>query len=284
MIGRKMLHAVGLVLLGVLAGSCNKDQTTAPTPTTPSLTVGQASFNLHVGDSASTTISGGTPPYVLVNKGDTTKVLPSLSGSSLSVRAVGLGTSSIIVNDNSSPAMSMTIQVVVSIPPLNAGQSSFNLIVGDSSSTTISGGTPPYLIVDKGDTTKVLPSLTGSSFAVRALAAGSSTIIVGDHSSPALTKSIGVTVSPRPLIANPPSVTLVGTTPQNVTISTGIHPYSIFQQPAPGLATAQFVNANLDTVVLVITGVSTATGATSVVVRDASTPPRSVTVGIAKVQ
>ncbi len=86
------------------------------------------------------------------------------------------------------------------------------------------------------------------------------------------------------LTATPPGVALAGTTPQNVTITGGAHPYTIAQAPAPGLATAQFVNANVDTAVLVITGVSTATGSTSVVVRDASSPQRSVTVGISKTQ
>lgn len=96
------------------------------------------------------------------------------------------------------------------------------------------------------------------------------------------------TTAPTPtgpaLTATPPGVSLAGTTPQNVTITAGTHPYTIVQQPSPGLATAQFVNANLDTAILTITGVSTATGSTSVVVRDASSPQKSVTIGITKSQ
>lgn len=278
-------YAAGLVLLAVLMGSCKKDETTtAPESMGPALTAGQASFSLHVGDSGSTTISGGTAPYILVDKGDTTKAFVSLAGSSLTVRAIGVGSSRIIVGDNSSPPLRMNIEVAVSVPPLIAGQTSFNLLLGDSASTTISGGTPPYVLASNGDTTKVLTSLSGSLLTVRAVGVGSSSITVGDHSSPVLSTNIGVVVSVPPLTANPPEVTLVGTTPQNVTITAGLHPYSIYQQPAPGLATAQFIDPNLDTVVVVITGVSTATGATAVVIRDASVPPRSVTVGITKVQ
>ena len=84
------------------------------------------------------------------------------------------------------------------------------------------------------------------------------------------------------LIASPSGVTLASSTSQNVTITSGVHPYIIAQQPNPSLATVQFVNANLDTAVLVITGVSTATGSTSVVIRDASLPQRSVAIGITK--
>jgi hypothetical protein len=87
------------------------------------------------------------------------------------------------------------------------------------------------------------------------------------------------------LTATPAGVTVQTNRLQNVTITGGVRPYSIFQQPNVSLATAQFVNANLDTVVLVITGVSTATGSTSVLVRDASSPQqKSVAVGILKVQ
>ena len=276
--------AASVVILAVLIGSCKKDETTTAPPMGTNLTVAQASFSFHIGDSSSTIISGGTPPYALVDKGDTTKVIPSLSGTRLSVRAIAIGSSAIIVGDSSSPAQRVTINVVVTVPPLIAGQASFNFYTGDSSSSTISGGTPPYALVDKGDTTKVVPSLSGSVLSVRAVAVGSSTIFVGDNSSPALRVRIDVTVSVRPLTANPPSVALTGTTPQNVTISTGTPPYGIAQAPAAGLATAHFVDSTLASPVLVITGVSTATGSTSVIVRDASTPQRTVTVGISKVQ
>jgi hypothetical protein len=93
--------------------------------------------------------------------------------------------------------------------------------------------------------------------------------------------------SPPPgllLTATPAAVTLQNNQSQNVTITNGMHPYNITQQPSGSLATAHFVNASLDTAVLVITGVSTATGSTSVIVRDASTPQKGVTVAIIKVQ
>ena len=109
-------------------------------------------------------------------------------------------------------------------------------------------------------------------------------VLIGSCSKDQGTSAPTPTVPSATLTANPPGVTLVGTTPQNVTITAGLHPYTIAQQPSPNLATAQFVNANLDTAVLVITGVSTATGSTSVVVRDASTLQRSVVVGIVKAQ
>ncbi|MBM2839584.1 MAG: hypothetical protein HW412_112 [Bacteroidetes bacterium] len=87
---------------------------------------------------------------------------------------------------------------------------------------------------------------------------------------------------PGPLLnANVPGVIVSSGTSQNVTITGGTYPYTA-QSANPGLATASFVNANVDTAILVITGVSTATGGTSVVVRDASTPQKSVSIGVTK--
>jgi hypothetical protein len=96
----------------------------------------------------------------------------------------------------------------------------------------------------------------------------------------------GATTPPGPTLSSVPAGVTVGSSQaKNVTITGGTYPYAVTQLPSANLATAQFVNANLDTAVLVITGVTTATGPTSVLVRDASTPQqKSVVVGILKVQ
>ena len=159
------------------------------------LAVGQNVFNLLVGDSASTTISGGTEPYSFVSKGDTAKVVPLISGTSLKVRAVASGSSTIVLEDHSSPALSVTVTVNVTVPPLVVGQTTFNFLVGDSAFTTISGGTPPYSFDSKGDTTKAEPSILGALLKVRALSSGTSTVVLGDNGSPRLSKAITVNVT-----------------------------------------------------------------------------------------
>ncbi|MBI4536056.1 MAG: hypothetical protein HY708_07240 [Ignavibacteriae bacterium] len=86
------------------------------------------------------------------------------------------------------------------------------------------------------------------------------------------------------LQASPSGVVVSQGQTQNVTITGGVNPYVIATPPNASLATAQFVNANLDTAILSITGaVTTATGSTSVRVRDSSTPTqREVTIAITK--
>ncbi len=69
------------------------------------------------------------------------------------------------------------------------------LIVGDSLVQAISGGIPPYTFVSKGDTTKAAVSITDSLLTIRGVAAGSSTVIIGDGSTPQLRDTINAFVS-----------------------------------------------------------------------------------------
>jgi hypothetical protein len=86
------------------------------------------------------------------------------------------------------------------------------------------------------------------------------------------------------LRAIPTGLTVSTNQTSTVAVSAGVPPYAIAAAPSAGLATAQFVNANIDTAILSITGVTTATGATSVRVRDSSpSPGKTVTVLITKV-
>lgn len=86
------------------------------------------------------------------------------------------------------------------------------------------------------------------------------------------------------LAASSTSVSVGSGISQSVTISGGTHPYSAQSQNTT-LVTASFVNANLDTALLNIVGaVTTATGGTSIIVRDASTPQKAVSIGITKTQ
>jgi len=181
----------------LLVGSC-KDMGNEVPP--PPLSIGQSSITLIPGGTTAIKLSGGTKPYSFVSSGNTGVVDASIVGDSLKLRAVGLGSTAIIVGDNSSPRLSVTLNITVT--ELAVGQTSFNLLTGDTSSTTVSGGTPPYSFISKGDTTKVLPLIAGTLVSVRALAAGSSTIVVGDNGSPRLSATISITVAAPVSFAN----------------------------------------------------------------------------------
>lgn len=163
-----------------------------PAPPMP-ITAGQSSFSLVPGQFAGTVLSGGVRPYSLVSEGNTNVVTASFAGDSLKLQALALGTSTIVVGDNSSPQQTTT--VVVTVVALAAGQNSFSLFVGDLDSTTISGGIQPYSFISEGDTTAVVPSIAGALLTIRAVAAGTSTIVIGDNSATQLSVSISITVS-----------------------------------------------------------------------------------------
>lgn len=173
----------------LLVGSC-KDMGNEVPP--PPISAAKSDFTLVPGGVAGTRLSGGTLPYSFVSRGNTNIVDASITGDSLGLRGVGIGSTTIIVGDNGSPRLTLTVSITVI--ELAFGQTSFALVAGDSASTTIAGGTPPYVLISKGDTTKAIPSISGSLLKIRAIAAGSSSIVVGDNGSPRLSGTISANV------------------------------------------------------------------------------------------
>lgn len=239
MIQRFLMTSVFVVGVLLLVGSCKDMGNEVPAPP---MSVGRSSFTLVPGGISGTRISGGKLPYSLVSRGNTNVVDASITGDSLSVRGVGIGNTTIVVGDNSSPRLSITLNITVAA--LAVGQSSFNLVAGDTSSTTISGGAAPYSFISRGDTTIVLPSIIGSSLSIRAISAGSSTIVVGDNGSPRLSVTISVTVSAPVSFAN--QVQPIFT---NSCVNVGCHPGG--GAPFPLLAGVSYNN---------LVGVNAATG------------------------
>jgi hypothetical protein len=181
---------IAMVSIVFLIGGCSDLGDPVPPPL---LSVSQRNPQIASGETLIITIAGGTPPFTLLDKGDSTKVRASIVGNSLTIHALAAGNSSIVVGDNGSPRQSITVRVTVVL--FAVGQSSFTLFVGDSATTTLSGGTQPYSFVSKGDTTRVRASISGLTMNLRAIAAGGSTIIVGDNSLPQLTVTVGVNVT-----------------------------------------------------------------------------------------
>jgi hypothetical protein len=181
---------IAMVSIVFLIGGCTDLGDPVPPPV---LSVSQRNPQIASGETLTITIAGGTPPFTILDKADSTKVRASIVGNSLTIHALAAGSSSIVVGDNGSPRQTITVNVIVVL--FTVGQSSFNLFVGDSATTTLSGGALPYSFVSKGDTTRVRASISGVTLNLRALAAGSSTIIIGDNSVPRLTAMVGVNVT-----------------------------------------------------------------------------------------
>lgn len=188
-----LIHGILVSCFLLLVGSCKDMGNDIPPPPPQPVTVSQANVALVPGDSALVTISGGTQPYAIVSQTDTAILLAVIAHDSLKVFARSIGSSTIVIGDNGAPRLTATLAVTVT--QLLVGQTSFDLLVGDSGSTTISGGRLPYMIISNSDPSKVSAVIIGSSLEIQALAAGSATLLVGDSSLPQLTVAIGVTVT-----------------------------------------------------------------------------------------
>jgi hypothetical protein len=186
-----------LVILSLLLGSCKDMGESAPAPP---LTTSVATFTLVPGRAAGTRMTGGAPPYVLVERGDANVVDVTLAGDSLKLRGLAAGSTRVTVGDQSSPRY--TVSINITVITFGVDRNSFHLLTGDRDSATILGGVPPYAILAVGDTSRVAVDLAGSRVILRASQAGSTTIIVGDNSVPPMVDTITVSVTAAILFAS----------------------------------------------------------------------------------
>ncbi len=158
---------------------------------------------------------------------------------------------------------------------LVATPNSVTVVKGSNATVTISGGTTPYTIQTVPNSSVATATISGATLSVTGLAAGSTSVIVKDNSSPAKTVTVAITVTATAaaLTANPTSVTVAIGSTATVTISGGTTPYTIQTAPTSTVATATISGATLS-----VTGVDA--GSTSVIVKDNSSPAKTLTVAI----
>ena len=187
-----------------------------------------------------------------------------------------------------------------SIPLLASSSPTISVVVGSSATVTINGGNQPYAITEQPNNAIATASLTNNTLMISGVGAGSTRVKISDsdsdapgiidplldnptHSEQEIVILITVSLVP-PLVATPPSVTVGSGDSVNVTISQGIPPYLIVQSPDPSLASAQFIDPNVASAILQITGVTnaSASGPTSIRVQDSKLAPSEVDIPITK--
>ena len=267
---------------------------------TPVLVASPPVVTVGLGQQVLVSISNGTPPYVITESAidsiataafENANVTPAtlvISG------ATAAGSTSVRIRD-SSPLAQREVRVHISVteaPPLTANPPLVSAEPGQQISVSISGGVTPYIIAEPPS-----PGISTAAFVdanaepatllVTGVASSGSTSIRILDSSPAPQHEVRIPISAvptPPLSASPSSVTVGPGQAVNVSISNGSPPYLIATAPDPGLATASFVDGNVNPATLVITGVTiaSASGSTSVRVTDKSSPQRQVTIPITK--
>jgi len=146
-----------------------------------------------------TTISGGTPPYIIDSYSQWSNVSATISESTMTITPIrrGGGGTTIQVRDNWSPYIygSFFANVSNTYPMLTVSPILLSVPAGQSGTATLSGGRTPYHIYTNSTPGVASVSLTGSTVTINAMSLGSTSIQLNDNNSPAKYTTLSVTVT-----------------------------------------------------------------------------------------
>jgi len=237
-----------------------------------------------VGQTTSTIISGGRGDYSIQPQSLASRAIAvatiDVSGPfpRLQIRAGAVpGTTSITVQDSSSPAQTTTVTITVNavgalvVTPANISTSANRQIIA-----TISGGVEPYSIQMNPDETIALATLASTRLVVSSIANGATFVDIRDSSTPIKTVRVRILVGPDVLTVTPSNISVNVGEVTNLFISNGTPPYVVINQQNINVATAEILPNTPD----LITVTGRARGTTSVTVQDSSIPTKTTTVNI----
>ena len=166
--------------------------------TSPYLSVSIDTIRVVAGQTNSSTyVSNGTSPYSIQTAPSSSIATATMSGSYVYVTGVAAGTTSIVVKDATTPTaktVTIPIKVTAAVTTLSATVNPVSVAVGGDQQTVISGGTSPYSIQTAPYSSTATASISGATVTVHGVAAGSTSMVVKDNSSPAKTVTISINV------------------------------------------------------------------------------------------
>jgi hypothetical protein len=147
----------------------------------------------------SITIQGGTDPYTIVTDPDPSIAIALISpddDSILNIVGVMPGTTSITIQDSSTPAKTVTMQIIVgNESALYINPEVISVAPKGTATATISGGTTPYLITTPPNSSVAAAVVSGNTLNIFGTAAGTTSVTLKDSFSPKETISIPITVT-----------------------------------------------------------------------------------------
>lgn len=213
-------------------------------------------------------VGGGQAEYSVVAS-DTRIAVPSMVGTSLVIRGVNIGSTTVIIRDSKGATVSLAVTVGGQSPTglFTTAPSSLTVAKDSTSSYSLGGGTAPYTVTS-ADVRIASISSSPSSFAIFGVGIGSTQAIVRD--SAGATLNIAVTVggnSPAAFFTNAPTTLAMaaGTTAGSFELRGGVQPYT--SNSTDSRIAAATVNGNFFTIVAYKKGAATiqvidSTGAT----------------------
>mgnify|MGYP001569351938 FL=1 len=236
-----------------------------------------------VGQTTSTTISGGSGTYSIQPQSNASLTIAiatvDISGSlpKLKVTGVAKGTTSVIAQDSSSPIQTITVTITVSnMGDIVVTPANISTDVGAQVTATMSGGTEPYSIQTSPNETNAIATFSGNNLIVFGMANGTTFVDIKDSSAPAKTVRVKILVGPNILIVDPSSVSVYTGEVVSVPISNGTAPYFVTNQQNINVATGEILSATPN--ILTVTG--RAEGTSVVTITDSSTPAKTTIVKI----
>ena len=243
--------------------------------------------SITVGKTTSTVISGGSGYYSIQPQSNTSKAIAvavvdmsSSSGPNLKITAGATpGTTSITVQDSSTPIQTVTVTITVNaIGALAVSPANISIMDNrEPSIATISGGKEPYYIQTNSNESFAITVLSGSSLIVSGVTKGATYLIIKDSSTPVKTVRVPITINgPGDLVITPQNISVKIGEVSTIPISEGSTPYVVTSQQDTRVATGEILPTTPD--MLIITGRSA--GTTFILVRDSSNPFKTANVTV----
>ncbi len=272
---RFLLMCAGMLIATMLSACGGGTGTVGIATGTALFTNAPAGVTLAVGASASFTVGGGTPIYS-VNTSQPNVATATVSGTTLTIKAVGTGSATIAVTDAVGASVSIPVTVgagsVNPTPLFTTAPSALTLAVGASGSYSAGGGKPPY-VINSSNAAVARASINGDTFVITGMAAGAAQILLTDADGASL--SVAVTVGSGALATAlfttaPDDVGLALSTSTSYTVGGGAGGYTATS------ANASVASVAMNGTSLTVTAVSA--GTTDVLVSDSA--GATVTIGV----
>jgi ferredoxin len=229
--------------------SCGIINVTIGTSSTATLYFSQTSPVISTGQTLNITLSGGgSSSYYLSSNSSTSVVQATVSGSTLTLYGILSGTSNVTVCSSvgSCNSLAVTVSYVSTGGPITLSQNSVSLLVGQSLSITVSGGSSPYSL--SSNSGNIFQStLSGNIITLYGVSIGSSTVAVCSSEGACITLSVTVTSassSTAGLTFSQSSLSLTSGQSQSVTVS-GTGGYYISGNTNSSVATASISGSTI---------------------------------------
>ncbi|MES2316466.1 MAG: hypothetical protein V4631_03145 [Pseudomonadota bacterium] len=178
-------------------------------------TTAGGSVAVAVGANATYGIGGGTPGYA-VSSSNAGVATATLSGTNFTVRGIAAGSANVVITDATGTALTLSV-TVGSIPTpvllFTTAPNAVTLAVGTAGGYTIGGGKPAYA-VSSSNAGVASVALSGTTFTITGVAAGTAQVVVVDADGERL--EIAVTVG-----TSGTATALFTTAPDDVRIAVG---------------------------------------------------------------